>query len=492
MEACASGWWGVKVGQKRSTNCKNGQKVRIYWTCQNVRLDVKAKLKAAGNKISFPTVYGERQVNVVDKYVHLGMNTTADCSHKAEITVRRRVCNEALGPIATQCFSIAEIPVQKKVNITLAYVFSKFLFGAGSWCKLTKAEESALTSTIMHTWRRTTNSTFKERADKALLPMSDEQVVQKIELMCPLTLVRLLRINLFIRVACSNNATVKIAIYGARKSQKSWLQAVKQDFEWLHTVARQNNSKELEGLNSLPAFVRDVRRRPVFWKKTAKQLCSSPAANVMACNKEDLGADIGPVFSCHACSFVSSSSQQVALHCFTKHGMIKPARMYLDELNVCPTCLRKYPSRTQAVKHMTCVQACSGFMDFVERQPPEVFNALDQAEATRVQSYKSGGTTDACAPRHLQTVQGPLRKQHIKSFKRRWCEKEGQAEFTMCPADHFAACDFGALSVKIKTATEVVASKKESHSSLIKADFGTFRIVGTTGATVHIWSSKVK
>ena len=170
----------------------------------------------------------------------------------------------------------------------------------------------------------------------------------------------------------------------------------------------------------------------------------------MACNKEECSADIGSVFACHACSYVSSSRQQVSLHCVTKHGMIKPARMYLDESNVCPTCLRTYPSRTQAVKHMTCVQACAGFMDFVERQPPEVFNALDVAEAKRVQSYKVGGTSDTCAPRHLQTLQGPLRKQHIKSFERRWCEKEGQAEFRMCPADHFAACDIRCLICKNK------------------------------------------
>ena len=38
MEACASGREEVKVGQKRSNTYKKGQKVGIYWTCQNVRL----------------------------------------------------------------------------------------------------------------------------------------------------------------------------------------------------------------------------------------------------------------------------------------------------------------------------------------------------------------------------------------------------------------------------------------------------------------------
>ena len=144
---------------------------------------VKRNIKNAGNTISFPTVYGVRKVNVVDKYAHLGMSATADCSHKSEITIRRRICNQALGPIAAKCFSIAEIPVQKKVNITMAYVFSKLLCGAGSWCTLTKQEETSVSSVIMHSWRRATNSTFKERADNDMMPVDDEQVVQQFELM---------------------------------------------------------------------------------------------------------------------------------------------------------------------------------------------------------------------------------------------------------------------------------------------------------------------
>ena len=58
------------------------------------------------------------------------------------------------------------------------------------------AERKILHTKVMHTWRSVTNSHFKEVAK----PLSDQELLDKFELLAPQTRVTLAIGNLFIRV----------------------------------------------------------------------------------------------------------------------------------------------------------------------------------------------------------------------------------------------------------------------------------------------------
>ena len=62
--------------------------------------------------------------------------------------------------------------------------------------------------------------------------MSDMEVIKEHSVMLPMTMIRLLRLNLLIRLAVGSNLLLKAVVFSARNSQKSWLRAVVADFEW--------------------------------------------------------------------------------------------------------------------------------------------------------------------------------------------------------------------------------------------------------------------
>ena len=107
---------------------------------------------------------------------------------------------------------------------------SRLLYAAGGWPLLTKTQESSVTSACMHVYRRATGTTYVDRMNAGLDRVSDAEVIQEHSLPLPLTLVRLLRLNLFMRVTVGKNATLKAIVFASRLAKKSWLAAVESDY----------------------------------------------------------------------------------------------------------------------------------------------------------------------------------------------------------------------------------------------------------------------
>ena len=103
----------------------------------------------------------------------------------------------------------------------------------------------------MHTWRRTTRTTYLHRTAEGTPPLSDDCVVNKFELMMPVNMIRLLRLNLFIRVVTGGNSTVQAITFAARKSKHSWMFALRSDFSWVKDQDVRMGSKHFSGIPDL-------------------------------------------------------------------------------------------------------------------------------------------------------------------------------------------------------------------------------------------------
>ena len=401
---------------------------------------VKQQLIDADMKISFKSHHGIQQVRVVDKYAHLGQSTTATCTRKQEIISRKRSCVASLGPIASKCFDIPDVDIDHKVNIAQAHLFSRMYFGAGTWCTLTKHEEALHTSAAMHVWRRTTGTTYQHRANSCLAPLSDAQVIEKYKLMIPSTMVRLLRLNLFIRIASCENAVLKAVVFAARSSTKSWLATVYDDFAWLKAVCNEAQSKILDGIDTLPELVPAIRHAPLVWKKAMKTLCSHPAANIATDDSDEPSVTLGQLFGCDTCTYVCTSPQQLALHAFKAHGVVRTARKFLDASNTCPACHRRYPTRTQALRHMSGATKCASYSTVCEEAQQTEVERLDAAETERLQKVAASGVADCCALRSLCTLAGPLLECFEQCYKGRPRTALVEPKYEVCPAEFFQAC----------------------------------------------------
>ena len=236
----------------------------------------------------------------------------------------------------------------------------------------------------------------------------------------PLTMVRLLRLNLFIRIACGPNCKSKVLAYAAREGQKSWLRIVMKDFDWIKNVDASAETSSFSSFKVLDEWVPAVVAQPLKWKRIVKDICSRPAANfATGLSPDPMPVSVDSVFECDTCEYVCSSFQQLRLHEFRVHGRTRISRRFVGPLNSCPSCLRRYPTRTQALHHVSCSTKCHGFHEWAEEFDTAIIDRLESDENARVIALKLEGGTDTCQLRSLPNIAGPLRREYAHCFKGR-------------------------------------------------------------------------
>ena len=171
-----------------------------------------------------------------------------------------------------------------------------------------------------------------------------------------------------------------------------------------------------------------------------KELCSLPNANCASDDIDGPSSSLGQVFGCDLCRYVCLSAQQLGLHAFKAHGIIREARHFIGADNSCPACMHRYPTRTQTLRHMCSSAKCSGYAELCDEVHPDEVEMLDSAETLRLQALASKGVKDCCALRTLSTCQGPLRKEFQQCFKGRPRYKVEVPVYEKCPAEHFQSC----------------------------------------------------
>lgn len=233
---------------------------------------------------------------------------------------------------------------------------------------------------------------------------------------------------------------LKAVVFAARSSTKSWLATVYVDFTWLKAVCSEAQSTVLDGIDTLPALVPAIRHAPLVWKKAMKTLCSHPAANFAADVSDEPSATMGPLCGCDLCTYVCTSPQQLALHAFKAHGVVRTARKLLDSSNTCPACHRRYPTRTQALRHMSGSTKCASYSTVCEEVQQMEVERLDAAETERLQKVAASGVSDCCALRSLSTLAGPLLECFEPCYKGRPRTALVEQQYDMCPAEFFQAC----------------------------------------------------
>ena len=289
-------------------------------------------------------------------------------------------------------------------------------FAAGALHGLSAAEEHLFSSSVMNIWRKTTSSTYQNCVDQQVDQLSNAEVLLKYDLMAPLTILKLMRLSLFIRVASGHNSLVKAAIVAASGSQKGWIDEVQRNFLWLKRVDRACTTSFLDEVSHLYDWVPLVKLRPQWWKKKVKEICQSPFANAVAAEDSirllPASACVADVYRCSECPCVFSSWQKTRLHEFKVHGIGIEARKYIDGSHSCPACLSRFRTRTQAVRHLHNAASqrrqCFLFEWYCDELPPDVVIALDAAETARLKHLKLTSSFTTCNVGKLSPFQGPL------------------------------------------------------------------------------------
>ena len=105
-----------------------------------------------------------------------------------------------------------------------AHIFSRGLFQAGAWSSLAASSYKKVHAAIMYVYRSVLGL-------KQCMLQSDDQIINELRVICPMTLIRIKRLILFAKVSkCPVTLDACKIVAG---SKCSWACAVLEDLEWL-------------------------------------------------------------------------------------------------------------------------------------------------------------------------------------------------------------------------------------------------------------------
>ena len=166
-------------------------------------------------------------------------------------------------------------------------------------------------------------------------------------------------------------------------------------------------TNHLDGIQSLYSWVRAIQQSVSASRRAVKAICMHRQSNIMVTGDVVMPpVTLTNVLECGLCAKVLPSVQQLKFHRLKHHGIIRQARRFVGALNSCPACLRRYPTRTQAIRHVTNYTHCAGYDDFAEEMTDEVIHNLEVAENSRIQALLKSGGFSCSARRSLPNVVG--------------------------------------------------------------------------------------
>ena len=150
-------------------------------------------------------------VRCVDMYRHLGTYQTSISSIVPLLKIRNAATKSAHKAVKTAFFKY-ELPLSRKIMFTKMYLFSKYLFDAGTWPLVNKTEERTIHTYIMRIYR----SFFHQDFSDTPTLVSDIDFLTDHGLMAPASILRLLRLSLFSKIIVQEHSSVLAALFLGR------------------------------------------------------------------------------------------------------------------------------------------------------------------------------------------------------------------------------------------------------------------------------------
>ena len=284
-------------------------------------------------------------LQIADACKHVGTHMVAASSMLPEIKVRMASMLQALWPLRKKLFCRTDTPKNTRVLIARAFLFSKGTFQSATWPSLQSREAVAFHSPIMGVFRDIALGSHKSLNHS----ITDDEILQSLEVLAPLSMLKLVRINFFARVITKVSPRLLKLLYVARSAPRSWLSSVQADLNFL--CAHDNRFGEWSSA-PMSKWVGLFQNNPARALRAVEATLGSESANSrQAWATTRKLAQLGQAFPCEACGQNFSTKQQLATHIYRQHGVKHPAR-YLVDGTSCPICLLEFHTRTRLIAHI--------------------------------------------------------------------------------------------------------------------------------------------
>ena len=308
------------------------------------------------------------RVRAVPSYKHLGIRYQMDADLEHEVSCRIGQARTAFHEVKRPIFKNEFITHRTRIQLMQSLVFSKMLYGSGTWYEIPRRTVQKLESTIMRFFRSILNCGFWNATH-----ITDEQLRAQHSLPTFRTLLATSRLRYLAHVASHDHDYHRDLLYEERKYNRGWLYEVEDDLAWMKTCISPPDLPDLPtSHDTWPSFLQWLQTATTRWKTWVKRtmqihhLREGMAVECIAFHQQifeafkDRGFSLhqpGTVavrhntHSCPECLAVFTTSTAVAVHRAKKHGIHSPMRDYVQSAT-CPGCLRDMWTTQRVLQHL--------------------------------------------------------------------------------------------------------------------------------------------
>ena len=348
-----------------------------------------------GGLISFWPQGGEQRVFCTRRYVHLGGHVCDKPNHSLDICQHVAQAYKQIRPLRRPVLRDPGLPLRTRKLVLQSLAMSSLTSTAPTWGPLTKAETAA--------WRKGYVSLVRTlfRDDRwtgsPTLP-GEKEVCRAAGVAAPRAYLRAQRLLHFQRVCLTQPVLMDLLVAEAAVSSSSWLGLLREDFEWLQSLAPVPTA----AAGSFPEALAEwcVHEKASFRTAVRKAMLqvASPRHEPEWDSPAPAQSDgPGGLFFCNKCDASFGTFQALSAHRFARHGVRCAARAYTGS-TLCRACLRQFWSKDRLARHLQ--HDSSACLRMLEEHGIEVEESAAPPDASM-----------ACLP--STRVAGPLLPLHL-------------------------------------------------------------------------------
>jgi hypothetical protein len=300
--------------------------------------------------IKLPPSCGDNQLNVVDKYKHLGGMITVTGNMTPEMEHRASSALQAFTPLATRIFGSVHVPTHLKMSFVQSLIYCRLFFNAHVW--ETTPKMIAKLGTVQSRVLRRVCGEMRYSATSSSL--SDRDVRGSLHELSVDCLIQRARLKYILRVHVSKCRPL-LALLRSRPGGRPlpWVQQLMQDFCSLYKFVPETRTVLPEPLSSGAAGA---------WYHFMTTNCHGWCGLVDKLRYTDSCTDVAKVsmilemavhiFACADCNATFASNKALLCHCRQKHNYRDPVRLFLTSDGVCPVCKATFHTRLRAIAHV--------------------------------------------------------------------------------------------------------------------------------------------
>ncbi len=375
--------------------------VVVFKGPQAPKIKVKLLIELGG-VINFTNDQGtNKSVLITSVYKNLGILLTVSGSQGPELTARLGAMFGTFKGIRKRVLKNENLPLPRRMLIVQSLLLAKGLFHAGAWHSLTIAEARKVHSKVMAIYRGVL------RLDSpGCEHVCDDDVIAKLRVFAPITIIVYLRIAVFFRVIAKAPGRLLLVLAASFGSAKSWLRTVHENLLALAVksllLAELRNGEVMDWAD---VYIRN----PGLLGTIQKALQSDD------CNKQESWMSFTPFEAfevprsvCNVCGYSCKTIQGLNWQLFRVHNVRASIRCKIPG-TVCCCCLKEFHTRERIVRHVAissnrCHTMYSEFLDI----PNETLLALEVATLESSNALAAKGRRRVHAELPPSRTIGPL------------------------------------------------------------------------------------